>query len=83
MNQEGKNKSSQYVFFPGTPKIIQWLIKYSQGLIKNETQANYLLLVVGILTILVAIILFFETLGGSTVPPEALERPEYGLPIRD
>lgn len=26
-----------------TPKIIQWVIKYSFGYIKDETQANYAL----------------------------------------
>lgn len=26
---------------PGTPKVIQWVIKYSSGYIKDEKQASY------------------------------------------
>jgi hypothetical protein len=46
-------------FYPGTPKIIQWLIKYSGGLIKDEKQAQYVLLGFIVLAIIVSLFLFF------------------------
>jgi hypothetical protein len=42
MNDE--DITSKPVFYPGTPKIIQWLVRYSGGLIKDEKQANYVLI---------------------------------------
>lgn len=80
---QGEKSSSEYFFRPGTPKIIQWTVKYSGGIIKNERQASYVLLGFIVLTIIVSIILFLNILKGPAIPPEALERPEYGLPIED
>lgn len=64
-----------------TPKIVDWVIKYSGGAIKNEKQANYVL----IAFFVVAIIVFFLVIssGGTDVPQGALENPEYGLPEVD
>lgn len=52
---------------PGTPKIIQWTIKYSGGLIKNEKRANYVLLGFVVLMILISLIFF---LGGRGRKPK-------------
>lgn len=79
----GEKQSAEYFFRPGTPKTIQWLIKYSGGLIKNEKQATYVLLVIVILTIFISGFLFFKVLSGPQIPRGALEQPEYGLPIKD
>ncbi|MBU1291945.1 hypothetical protein KKH07_00410 [Patescibacteria group bacterium] len=65
-----KEQQSSQVFYPGTPKIIQWTIKYSGGLIKNEKQANYVL--IGFVAVLVIIILILFFSGGKNqieVPP--------------
>lgn len=76
-------QAPEYFFSPGTPKIIRWLIKHSGGLIKNEKQANRILLAVGGLLIIVSIALFFVFLDEPNIPPEALEEPEYGVPEED
>ena len=52
-------------YFPGTPKIIQWLIRYSGGLIKNEKQAGYVIFGFVVLAIIISLFLFFGNGGGS------------------
>ena len=52
------NKEEQ-VFFADTPKMIQWVIKYSGGLVKNERQANFVLIGIITLTIIISLILIF------------------------
>ena len=47
-----------------TPKIVQWVIKYSGGLIKDENQANYFL--IGFVVVAVIISLFFIFGSGSS-----------------
>ncbi len=47
------------VFYPGIPKIVQWVIKYSGGLIKNEKQAYYVILGFVALAIIISLFLFF------------------------
>lgn len=42
-----------------TPKVIQWVIKYSGGYIKNKNQANYVVLGFIILAIIISLFLFF------------------------
>ncbi len=40
-----------------TPKIVQWVIKYSGGAVKDERQANYIL--IGFVAVAIIISLFF------------------------
>ncbi len=47
------------------PKIIQWTIKYSGGLIKNKKQANYVLIGFVILAVIVSLFLLFSDRGQS------------------
>lgn len=47
-----------------TPRMTRWVIKYSSGLIKNEKQANYVLLGFAALVIIISLFLFFG--GGGT-----------------
>ena len=71
-SQGGQWSSGPYVS-PTAPKIIRWLIKYSGGLIKNEKQAFYILLVFIIFAIVIS---FYLALGrGGT--PETIEGTEY------
>ncbi|MBU4284736.1 hypothetical protein KKF60_01910 [Patescibacteria group bacterium] len=80
--QEEK-QSPRYFFRPGTPKIIQWMMKYSGGLIKDEKQAGYVIFGFIVLAIIISLFLILGNLGGPDIPPKALEQPEYGLPIKD
>ncbi|MFH0791809.1 MAG: hypothetical protein V1905_01160 [bacterium] len=54
--QGGKQRPAQ-IFLPGTPKIIQWIIKYSGGLIKNEKQASYVMVGFAVMAIVIALLL--------------------------
>ena len=47
-----------------TPKIVEWVIRYSGGAVKDERQANYFLIGFVALTIVVSLFLFFG--GGRT-----------------
>ena len=58
-------------YYSGTPKIIQWVIEYSGGLIKDEKRANYVL--IGFVAVAI-IVTFFLIFGGSKKFPES-ERP--------
>jgi len=53
-------------YYPGTPKIIQWVIKYSGGLVKDEKQANYVL--IGFVAVAIVIVLFLIFGGGGSNP---------------
>lgn len=57
-----KFQQSQYFQTP-TSKIVQWVIKYSGGTVKNEKQANYVL--IGFVVVAVVISLFLVFGGGS------------------
>lgn len=50
-------------YYPGTPKIIQWVIKYSGGLVKDEKQASYVLIGFVVVAIIISLFLIF---GNST-----------------
>lgn len=71
-SQNGQWSSGPYVS-PTAPKIIRWLVKYSGGLIKNEKQASYVLLVLIIFTLIIS---FYLVLGkGGT--QESIRGTEY------
>lgn len=54
-----------------TTKIIELTIRYSGGIIKDERQASYILLIISALIIVVSLFILFR--GGSVpnVPPPA------------
>jgi hypothetical protein len=83
-DSEVKPKEGQklpvYVFRPGTPKIIQWLIKYSGGLIKNERQAAYILIGFVVLAIIVSLFLVFRGIGVKT---QEIFAPPAEAPIKE
>ena len=66
--EQQRPERPEEVFLPGTPKIIQWIIKYSGGLIKNESQAQYVILGFVTLVIIISLFLFF---GGEKAEMEA------------
>jgi len=55
------------------PKIIQWLIKYSGGLIKNEKQAAYVLFVVIVFSLIISCWLILE----KSSTPESIEGTKH------
>ena len=60
------------------PKMVQWVIKISGGSIKNEKQAQYILLGFAILSIIVSLFLFLG--GGSRskkIPPMTPEQRSF------
>ncbi|OWK27433.1 MAG: hypothetical protein US76_04365 [Parcubacteria group bacterium GW2011_GWA2_38_13b] len=57
---QDEQRISVPVFYPGTSKIIRWLIKYSGGTIKDEKQANYVLIGIAVIAITITIFLIFN-----------------------
>lgn len=53
-------------YYSRTPKIIQWVIKYSGGRVKDENQANYVLLGFVVMAIIVSLFLIFGIGGRSS-----------------
>lgn len=53
----------EYRFIPQPSKPVQWVIKYSGGLIENEKQASYLIL--GFVTAAIIVSLFLILSGGA------------------
>ena len=58
-----------------TPKIVQLVIKYSGGAVKDENQANYFLIGFVVLAIVVSLFLIFggEKNKQQELPPMVLE----------
>jgi len=48
----------------------------------EENKKNYLLIIFVIVSFIFSAFMFLKG-GGADIPPEALETPEYGLPIID
>ena len=72
--QEEQQRSEE-VFLPGTPKVTQWVIRYSGGLIKDEKQAQYVIFGFVALAIVVALVLIFNS---ETREVERNINPETG-----
>jgi len=51
-----------------TPKIVGWVIKYSGGLVKDEKQANYVLLGFIVVAIIISAFTLFPG-ESNTIPP--------------
>ncbi|MEK7540860.1 MAG: hypothetical protein AAB529_01305 [Patescibacteria group bacterium] len=58
-------------FPPGTPKMIQWVIKRSGGLVKSEIQAQYILLGFAGLAIIISLFLVFGGNNGIKIKNQA------------
>ena len=54
-------------YSPETPKVILWVLKYSGGYVKDEKQANYIL--IGFVTVAIIISLFLVFGGGERIKP--------------
>lgn len=76
----GSLRSRQILGMPATPGMVRLLGKFG---IHDKKVAGYILITAAIAGILITLFFLFGTLVGSTIPPEALVQPEYGLPIKD
>jgi len=56
-------------FQTATPKIVEWVIKYSGGLVKDEKQASYVLIGFVVVAIIVSLFLIFGAVSSSSPPP--------------
>lgn len=68
-----------------TPKMIQWVMKHSGGLVKNEIQAQYILLGFAGLAIIISLFLVFGGNNGLKLKNQApiensVEEKEAGSP---
>jgi len=68
---EGEEFQRPRSFQTPTPKIVEWVIKYSGGAIKDEKQANYVLIGFVAAAIIVSLFLFF---GGSSDTSKTLQK---------
>lgn len=59
---------------PTPPRIITFVVKHSLGIIKNETQAYYFLLVFSLIAFLLSLYLFFGTDTRKAVLPSDVEK---------
>lgn len=62
-----ESQRTRQSFRTPTPKIVEWVIKYSGGYVKDEKQASYVLVGFAALAIIISLFLFFG--GGNSVPP--------------
>ena len=54
-----------------TSKIIELAIKYSGGIIKDEQQASYVVLIVSVLITVISLFFLFKGEGAPNIPPPA------------
>jgi len=74
--EQQRPERPEEVFLPGTPKIIQWVIRYSGGLVKDEKQASYVLIGFVAVAIIVSLFLFFGGGRGGESEEKFLPPPE-------
>jgi hypothetical protein len=63
-----------------TPKMVEWVIKWSGGVIKNQRQAEYALLGVAIIFFGLSMYFFFGWSGGGRSPnisPSMMQGPGF------
>lgn len=58
-------------------KMVQWIMKYSGGSIKNEEQANHVLIVLIVLLVIASLFMFSRD-SSNEPPARALDNPDYG-----
>ena len=73
-----RTEPQEMIYLPETPKIIQWVIRYSGGLIKGEKQAFVVLIGFIILAVTLSLILIFSGNGGQeNVPQSFTDKPQF------
>jgi len=74
---EGEEFQRPLSFQTPTPKIVEWVIKYSGGYIKDEKQANYVLIGFVAVAIIISLFLIFggDSGGAKPLPYEETYKP--------
>ena len=72
MFEGGEFQRTRQSFQTPTPKIVEWVIKYSGGYIKDENQASYVLIGFVVLVIIVSLFLIFGGGEEGLTPEERL-----------
>ena len=67
-----KFQRTRQSFQTPTPKIVEWVIKYSGGYIKDEKQASYFLIGFVVVAIIVSFLSFFKQSPGKLTPEEKI-----------
>jgi len=70
------NDQEEQYFFPDTPKMVQWVIKHSGGLVKDERQANFVLMGIIALAIIISLVLIFGS-GGTSYDDQSYNESIY------
>lgn len=65
---EEYNDERQY--YPETSKIIEWVINYSGGLVKDKKQASYILIAFIIITVVISLFLIRDK---TVTPPDDIQ----------
>ena len=64
-----ESQHSARSFNSENPKIVQWVIKYSGGYIKDEKQASYILIGFVAVAIIISLFLIFSVGGETQITP--------------
>lgn len=66
--------------FEEKSKLVEWVVRYSGGSIKNEKQATYVLLGFAVLGIIISLFLFFEGKERKgQYPKDFINQPRFFL----
>jgi len=81
VKSQGRQWSSGVYVSPFAPKIIQWVVRYSGGLIRNEKQAYYVVFGLIVFVVIISLFLIFSRgLGPKTLEPTGPAIEEAGSP---
>jgi len=72
-------KAMKYYREPTTPKIVDWVMKYSGGYVKDERYATYVIFGFVILVVIIVFLLIFNQEGTAYKPPDKVLRE---MPVR-
>lgn len=67
---EGEELGRPQSFETPTPKMVEWVIKYSGGYIKDEEQANYILIGFSVVAVAISLYLFLGISGTAGSPQD-------------
>ena len=62
-----------------TPKITEWVMKHSGGMIKDAKQANYVLITFAVVAIVISLFLFFGGTKKTTPLPINVDQSQFVL----
>lgn len=69
---EDLSSETQSTYLGKSPKTIQWVVRYSEGLVKTKKQAQYVILIFSALMIILSLFLVFGESEIKLTPEEQL-----------